>query len=1015
MRFTDLFIRRPVLATVINLFILLIGWFSFNSMNVRQFPRSESAVVTVSTMYIGASADLVAGFITTPLEREIASADGIDFITSSSGPNMSMITVQLKLNYDPNDALTQITSKVNKVRNDLPQGSEEPSIDLTVGDSTAAMYLAFGSEDLDSNQITDYLTRVVQPKLSAVSGVQSAEILGARTFAMRIWLDPDLMTSRDITPSQVRSALASNNYLAAVGSTKGSMIKVNLNARTDLQTEEGFRNLIVKKEGDRIVRLGDIAQITLGAENYDSSVRFSNMNATFIGVSTLPTANSLDVIRDVRAVLPALESQFPEGMTMTIPYDSTEYINDAITEVEHTLIEAIAIVIIVIFLFLGSARSVMIPIIAIPLSLMGAGFLMMSMGFTINILTLLAMVLAIGLVVDDAIVVVENIHRHIEEGLSPLDASLKGAHELVGPIIAMTITLAAVYAPIGFQTGLTGSLFKEFAFTLASAVIVSGVVALTLTPMLCSRILKADTGKKGFAHFLDILFEKLQKRYEHFLHSALRYRPVVYIFALIMLFIIVPLFMFTQQELAPDEDKGMIMMMSSGAPNATLEQTLIYSDEIVGMLQSFPETEDVFQINGMSGTNSAFTGMRLSTWSERERSSMDLLPMIQGGLGSIAGLKTAAFLPPALPGTGGGLPVQFVVTSTDPPERLKDVSDALFMKAMTSGKFIYGDNDLKFDQPLVDIDIDREKAAALGVNMQTIGADLGSMLGGGYVNRFSVQGRSYKVIPQVSRKQRLNADQLLDYNVSGTDDKLIPVSSFATIREKVGPQQIKRFQQLNAATLSFLPAPGVTQADALNFLNDAAKTTFPDGYVADYAGGSRQFVQEGSSLLISFLLAMVVIYLVLAGQFESFRDPLIIMISIPLSITGAMIFLFLGFATLNIYTQVGLITLVGLITKHGILIVQFANQMQDQGMSKRAALEHAAGVRLRPILMTTGAMVLGVLPLVMATGAGATSRFSIGLVIASGMAIGTVFTLFVVPAFYLLIGKDRKNTGTEIA
>ncbi|MBE2215859.1 MAG: efflux RND transporter permease subunit [Opitutaceae bacterium] len=1022
MRITDLFIRRPVLAIVVNLFLLLAGWLALKEMNVRQYPQTNNAVVTVTTIYPGASADLVRGFITTPLEREIASADGIDFVESLSAPNMSIIRSQLRLNYDPNDALTQITSKVNRVRSELPAGSEDPVFDVAVGETTASMYISFSSGSLQANQITDYLVRVVQPKLSTVEGVQKAELLGARTFAMRLWLKPDRMAAYGLSPAAVRQLLAAQNYLSAVGKTKGEMTIANLNARTDLHSAEEFRQLVLKQADGQTVRLADIADIELGAEDYDMDVKLMGKPVVMVAISVLPTANSLDVIERVRAVWPQIEEQLPAGMEASIVYDATEFINDSITEVVHTLVEAMLIVVAVIYLFLGSFRSVVIPIVAIPLSLVGSAVLMLAMGFSVNLLTLLAMVLAIGLVVDDAIVVVENIHRHIEEGLSPFDAAIKGAHELVGPVIAMTITLAAVYAPIGLQKGITGALFREFAFTLAGSVVVSGFVALTLSPMLSSRMLRHSHNPRGLEAFLDRTFTRLQDLYERVLDRVLETRPAVYVIAALILLSIVPFFTLTKKELAPAEDRGFVMAMTKGAPNASLEQALEHADQLNAIVASFPETKQFFSVSGidmgtrMPSASSGLIGWNLKPWSQRERSSLQVSQVFTGAAASVAGLQTAAFLPPALPGSSGGMPVQFVVCSTDDHTRLVDVANELLGRALASGKFMFGDTDLKFDQPQTDLMIDRDKAAALGINMQQLGADLGSMLGGGYVNRFSIQGRAYKVVPQVSRTFRLNPADLANYYVSTGTGELVPASTVVSLVPSVQPRNLSKMQQLNAATLSLLPAPGVSMGDALDFLNTTAREVFPQGYSVEYKGESRQFVQEGSSLLATFALALVVIFLVLAAQYESFRDPFIIMMSVPLSIAGAMVFLFFGFATLNIYTQVGLITLVGLITKHGILIVDFANRMQEQGMSKREAIEHAAGVRLRPILMTTAAMVLGVLPLVFASGAGAEARYSMGLVIATGMSIGTLFTLFVVPSFYMLVAREnRKPVGSPPA
>jgi len=1013
MNFTELFIRRPVLAIVVNLFLLLAGWQAIQALVIRQYPYTSNAVVTVSVAYPGANADLVRGFVTTPLEREIASADGIDFVESISRQNSATITARLRLNYDPNDALTQITAKVNRVKGELPAGAEDPVFDVAVGETTASAYVGFYSQTMQGNQITDYLTRVVQPKLATVPGVQKAEILGGRVFAMRIWLKPERMAALGISAAQVRAALAAQNYLSAVGQTKGSMLTVNLTVGTDLRSVEGFRNLIIREQDNEIVHLHDVADVVLGAENYDSVVRFSGENGVFIGIFVLPTANAIDVIRGVRAVMPEIQAQLPPGLEGKVVADFTEFINDSISEVMRTLVEAMLIVIVVIYLFLGSFRSVVIPIVAIPLSLVGVCALMLGFGFSINLLTLLAMVLAIGLVVDDAIVVAENIHRHIEEGLAPMAAAVRGAKELIGPVIAMTITLAAVYAPVGFQTGLTGALFREFAFTLAGSVLISGFVALTLSPMMCARILHHNPNPRGFEAFLDRTFNRLQEAYEHLLHAALNIRGAVFVVAALVFAAIIPFFLLTKSELAPSEDSGIILMSAEAAPTATVEHTLLFAEEVAKLIRTdYPqETAEIFVIVGRGGApNTAFIGWRLKPWSQRTRSAQALQQEIQGKLGRIAGARVSAFLRPSLPGSAGGLPVQVVIGSTESHERVAEISGELLQRAMRSGLFVFGDTNLKFDQPQVNLVIDREKAANLGINMQQLGADLGAMLGGGYVNRFAIEGRAYKVVPQVTRQARLNPDQLGDYYIATSSGALVPLSAIARQEGQVQPRELRRFQQLNSATLSFLPAPGVAQGQALAWLRAEAATFFPQGFTIDYNGDSRQFVQEGSSLVGTFVLAVIAIFLVLAAQYESFRDPFIIMMAVPLSLAGAMVFLFLGAATLNIYTQVGLITLVGLITKHGILIVEFANKLQEnEGLGVRQAAEHAAAVRLRPILMTTAAMVLGVLPLLRATGAGAESRFSIGLVIAAGMSIGTLFTLFVVPAFYTLLARDRRR------
>ena len=1013
MKPTDLFIKRPVLAIVVSLVILIAGLQSVRSLSVRQYPRSDIAIVRVTTTYVGANANLVRGFITTPLERVIASADGIDYMESSSAQGLSTITVHLKLNYDTNAALTQVQAKVAQVRNDLPPEAEAPIIELQTADNQfAAMYIGFSSADLDQNQITDYLTRVVQPKLSAVSGVQRADILGNRTFAMRIWLKPDQMAARGVSPSDVHDALSKNNYLSALGSTKGSMVSVNLVANTDLRTSDEFKQMVVKQQNGVVVRLGEIADVVLGAENYDSDVKFNGETATFMGIWVLPTANSLDVIKQVRNTLPGIREQLPTGMKLGIPYDSTAYIQDAINEVLHTLTETLLIVVFVIFLFLGSFRSVLIPIVAIPISLIGAVFIMMAAGFTINLLTLLAIVLSVGLVVDDAIVMVENVERHLHLGKSPFRAAMDAARELVGPIIAMTITLAAVYTPVAIQGGLTGALFREFAFTLAGAVIVSGIVALTLSPMMGSKLLRAGASDRGFSGLINRTFDRVRDFYTSTLSGTLKYRPVVLTLWALVVLLIVPFYMFSQRELAPAEDQGVVFGVIQSSANATIDQTNLFAQQVYDVYHSFPESESIFQITQPTG---GFGGMVTKPWSQRKKTAQQLLVESTGPLSKIAGVRVIPLTPPALPG-GGNFPVDFVIAGSAEPEQLTELANQIVQKAMASGMFIFADTDMKFDQPQTEVVFDRDKLRSQGVDLSQAGQDLSTMLGGNYVNRFSIQGRSYKVIPQIKRAERLTPDQLTKIYVKGSNDKLVPLSTFASLNTTTQPRSLNKFQQLNAVRIQGVIPPPVPLDKALTFLEQTAKEILPQGYTVDYAGESRQLRVEGSKFLPTFMLSGVLIYLVLAAQFESFRDPFIILAgSVPLALAGALTFSFLGFTTLNIYSQVGLITLVGLIAKNGILIVQFANHLQETGKSKVAAVIEAAGTRLRPILMTTAATVFGHLPLVFASGPGAGARNSIGIMLVSGMIIGTAFTLFVVPSIYVLVARRRTAQSHEEA
>src|SRR5438067_909184 len=1005
MKLTDLLIRRPVLAVVVSLVILIAGLQSIRALSVRQYPRSDIAIVRVTTVYVGANANLVRGFITTPLERVIASADGIDYMESSSAQGASTITVHLKLNYDTNAALTQIQAKVAQVRNNLPPEAEAPVIELETADNQfAAMYLGFSSADLDQNQITDYLMRAVQPKLSAISGVQRADILGDRTFAMRVWLQPEKMAALGISPSQVRDALSKNNYLSALGKTKGSMVSVNLVANTDLRTPEEFRQLVVKQDKGVVVRLGEIADVVLGAENYDSDVRFNGQNSTFMGVWVLPTANSLEVIGRVRDAMKEIQSQLPAGMTAGIPYDSTLYIQNAISEVFKTLTETLLIVIVVIFLFLGSARSVVIPAVAIPISLVGAVFLMLLAGFTINLLTLLAIVLSVGLVVDDAIVMVENVERHLQLGQRPFDAAIHAARELVGPIIAMTITLAAVYAPIGLQGGLTGALFREFAFTLAGAVIVSGFVALTLSPMMGSKLLRAGDTERGFAGWINARFDRLRDRYTRALAGTLNYRPVVLTLWVLVVALIFPFYMFSQKELAPAEDQSFIFGIIQAAANSTIEQTKLFATQIDKVYRSLPETVATFEVILPTG---GFSGMVAKPFNQRKKSTSQISVEAQAGVSKIPGIRAIELVPPSLPGNQG-FPVDMAIVSTAEPARLAEFADQLVQKAFASGKFMFADTDLKFDQPQARVVFDRDKLRAQGVDLGQAGRDLSVLLGGNYVNRFSIQGRSYKVIPQVSRSERLTPDQLSQMYITGAGGKLVPLSTFAKLETSTEPRELKRFQQLNSVRIQGAIPPGVSLDSALKYLEDQAAAILPRGFTIDYAGESRQLRTEGTKFLGVFLLSAILIYLVLAAQFESFRDPFIILAgSVPLALSGSLLFSFLGLTSINIYSQVGLITLVGLVSRNGILIVQFANHLQEEGRDKLLAVIEAAGTRLRPILMTTAATVMGHLPLVFARGPGAGARNSIGIMLVSGMIIGTCFTLFVVPSIYVLVARTH--------
>lgn len=1020
MSFTDIFIRRPVLASVVSLLILLVGLQCGFKLQVRQYPELSSTTITITTTYPGANADVIKGFITTPIAQAVASAEGVDTLVSNSQQNVSTITLNLLLNANPDRAVADVLSKVNQVKYVLPREALDPVVVKQTGDSTALLYMSFNSKLLNASQITDYLTRVVQPKLQTIDGVANAQILGGQTFAMRVWLDPNRMAARGVTPNDVRTALAANNFTTAAGQIKGDFVQTSINAQTSLDSARAFGQLVVTARGDALTRLGDIAEIELGPESVDSSSVFDGLKAVFVGIYSTPTANPLDVINAVRKAFPEIQAQLPVGVDGAIAYDATNFIRASIHEVEKTLGEAAIIVIIVIFLFLGNLRSTIIPIVTIPLSLVGVMIVILALGYSLNLLTLLALVLAIGLVVDDAIVVVENIYRHMEEGMPAGDAALQGAREITGPVISMTITLAAVYAPIGFVSGLTGALFREFAFTLAGAVIVSGVIALTLSPMMCALLLKPPQDEsRGFVAFLDRIFDRIRGRYQRLLERSLNFRALTVLILVGVLALTAVMFLSTPKELAPEEDQGAIFALIKTPQYANLD----YMEKATAQMQTaanqIPEKDHVFLINGSGGVHQGFGGLILKPWGERSRNQKQIIQALQPKLSSVTGAQIIAFSPPALPGSTGGPPLQFVIRSIGDYRQLADVMAKIETAARESGLFIFTDSDLKFDLPQIELKIDADKANRLGLSMQEIGSSLATLLGGNYVNRFSLHGRSYEVIAQAPRDFRLTPEWLTRYQLRTASGDLVSLATVASVSTSVQPNGLPTFQQLNSATLQGVPFPGHTLGETIGFLQKKAVELLPEGFTVDYQGESRQYVQEGNTLLLTFVFALIVIFLVLAAQFESFRDPFIILIALPTSMFGALLPLnilgVVGAASMNIYSQIGLVTLIGLISKHGILMVEFANRLQeDEGMSRRKAIEHAAAVRLRPILMTTAAMVVGMIPLIIADGAGARSRFAIGVVIASGMSVGTMFTLFVTPAIYTLIARDRnKDKGHD--
>ncbi len=1010
--FTDLFIRRPVLASVVSLLILLVGGMAGLKLQIRQFPQTSNTTITITTTYPGAAADVIKGFITTPIEQAVASSEGIDTLVSTSQQNVSTVTLNLRLDANPDRAMADTLSKVNQVRGLLPRDANDPVIVKQTGQGFALMYLSFNSTVMTAPQITDYLTRVIQPRLQTVDGVANAQILGGHQFAMRIWLDPIRMAALGVTPNDVRAALVANNFTTAAGEIKSNYTQISVNALTSLDSAKEFGKLVIAARGDALVRMSDVAKIELGPQSVDSSSVFDGLKAVFIGIYGTPEANPLTVIDGVRKLLPSIQSQLPTGLKATIAYDSTAFIRASIFEVAKTLAEAAAIVIVVIFLFLGNLRSTFIPIVTIPLSLIGVMIALLALGYSINLLTLLALVLGIGLVVDDAIVVVENIHRHIEEGMTPFDAALRGAHEIALPIVSMTITLAAVYAPIGFVSGVTGALFREFAFTLAGAVIVSGFIALTLSPMMCSKLLRDDTGRGRFGYFVDRSFNRLRGAYLRRLHSTLDFRALTLLILVGVLALAGVMYATTPRELAPEEDQGILLSLIKIPQIGNLDYTEQATQRLYDEAHVVPEVSHVFTINGAPNVHSAFAGFLLKPWDQRARNQKAVLTELRPKFLAVPQAQVQAFSPPALPGSTGGPPMQFVIRTTGDYETLADVALKMQQAAKESGLFLFTDVDLKFDTPQFVFKVDADKANRIGVNMQDIGTALSTMLGGNYVNLFSLYGRSYQVIPQAPRVFRLSPDWLTRYRVRTTSGELVPLSAVASVSEEVQPNALTSFQQLNSATLSGVPFPGRTLGEALDFLKAKSKEIFPEGYSYDFQGDSRQLEQEGNALVYVFVFALLVIYLVLAAQYESFRDPFIILIALPTALFGALLPLniggFLGFASINIYSQIGLVTLIGLISKHGILMVDFANRLQEtRGFSRRDAIEEAAAVRLRPILMTTAAMVVGMVPLIAASGAGASSRFNIGLTIFSGMAIGTLFTLFVTPMVYTFLARDH--------
>lgn len=1018
MAFTDIFIRRPILAVVVSLLILLVGGAALFSLPVREYPNMESATIVVDTGYPGATQDVMQGFVTTPIAQAIATANGIDYLTSTSTLGKSQVKAKLVLNADADRAMTEILAKVQQVKYRLPAGANDPVITKMTDGASAVQYLAFVSDTLPVPQITDFATRIAQPLITAVPGVASAEISGGQTLAMRVWVDPVRLAARGLSASDIAAALRANNVQSAPGRLKGTDTAINITAGTDLRDLDAFRQMVVKRVDGGIVRLGDVATVEIGGQNYDSSALTSGRRSVSIAITPTPDGNPLEIVKAVKALVPDMQRVAPPGVEVISQFDVAHFVNASIDEVSHTLVEAIVIVVIVIFLFLGSLRAVLIPVVTIPLSLVGTAALMLAFGFSLNLLTLLAMVLAIGLVVDDAIVVVENIHRHIEEGLSPVRAALLGAREIVGPVIGMTLTLAAVYAPIGLMGGLTGALFREFAFTLAGSVVVSGVVALTLSPMMSSLLLNSQMNEGRLSRAIEHNMQRATDRYSRLLGATLAARPAVLLVGAVVMGAIVILFTGTQRELAPQEDQGYVFVQTKAPQYANVEYTARYAHEVEQLFRGLPEYVSSWFDNGTDGLNNGFGGVILKEWDERERGADAIQAELNAKGAGITGVYAAAFQAPALPASSGGLPVQMVIRSSDDFQALYSALEKVKGAAWQSGLFAFVDSDLAFDSPEARISVDRAKAGEMGITMEAVADTLATMVGENYVNRFNWHDRSYDVIAQVPAAQRLTPDNLGQYHIKTASGMLVPLSTVTKVEMRPEANRLTQFNQMNSVTLSAILAPGVTMGQAVDFLKSQP---LPAGTSVDWLSDSRQYVTEGDRLTISFGFALIVIFLVLAAQFESFRDPLVILVTVPLAICGALVPLWLGYTTLNIYTQIGLVTLIGLISKHGILMVSFANQIQKhEGLDRIAAIRKSAAVRMRPVLMTTAAMVAGLVPLLFANGAGASSRFAIGIVVVMGMLVGTLFTLFVLPTIYSLIARDHRAAShsareTELA
>ena len=1014
MKFTDIFIRRPVLAVSISLLIIILGLQAISKLAVREYPKMTTTVITVTTAYPGADANLIQAFVTSKIEEAVAQADNVDYMSSSSRPSSSSITVKMKLNTDPNAALADVLAKVNSVRSELPSGIEDPTVTSSTGGS-GIMYISFRSNKLDASQVTDYIQRVVKPQFFTVEGVASVDIYGASEYALRIWLDPQKMAAQNLSATQVMSALSANNVQTAAGNDNGFYVVYKNKVDTTTKSVEELGNLIVSSDGDKLVRLRDVADVELNKSSDNARAVANGSDSVVLAVNPTSSANPLTVAEKILPLYESIKNNLPDAIQTDILYDRTVAINNSIEEVVKTIIEATIIVLVVITMFIGSFRAILIPVITIPISLIGVIMMLQTLDFSINLMTLLALILAIGLVVDDAIVVLENVDRHIKLGETPFRAAIIGTREIAVPVISMTIALIAVYSPMALMGGITGTLFKEFALTLAGAVFISGIVALTLSPMMTSKLLKGHDKPSKLEERVNRTLTKINNAYTYVLGLVMANRKCMLVFAAAIFATLPVLFNSLSSELTPTEDKGAFLAIGSAPSNVNVDYVQAAMAPYQKILTDTDEVQFAMTISGVPSTNQSLNVVTLKDWKDRSRSQAEVLQELNNKAKAIPEVSVSGFAFPEIETGEQGLPIGFVISTSQGYEDLANVAGKFLEAMQKSGKFVYSSLDLKFDTAQMHIKIDREKAGTYGITMKQISATLGSFLSAATVERVDIDGRAYKIISQVKREDRLSPQSWDNYYVSAANGTSVPLSSLVSMTLEPQPSSLPRFSQLNSAVISAVPMPGSSIGDAIQWLKDSSKELLPQGYNYDFKGEARQLVQEGNALAVTFVLAVVIIFLVLAIQFESIRDPMVIMISVPLAISGALLALnafgFVGKAgaTLNIYSQVGLITLVGLITKHGILMCEVAKEEQlNHGKNRIEAITEAAKVRLRPILMTTAAMIAGLVPLLYATGAGAVSRFSMGIVIVSGLAVGTLFTLFVLPVIYSYVASEHK-------